>query len=83
MDRCRCADYEAAVKKIRFFTVGTHRPEYIENYDREYWLNIRLEDAAAADDIIAVEEEKELKMLSVKKVFKNKELKTLRVIDGY
>ncbi|KAJ8708738.1 hypothetical protein PYW08_010120 [Mythimna loreyi] len=34
MDRCRCADYEAAVKKIKFYTVGTYRPDIIENYDR-------------------------------------------------
>ncbi|PZC72982.1 hypothetical protein B5X24_HaOG210220 [Helicoverpa armigera] len=34
MDRCRCADYKAAVKNLKFFTVGTHRPDIIENYDR-------------------------------------------------
>lgn len=40
MDRCRCSDYEAAVKNLKFFTVGTARPEVIENHDRKYSLLI-------------------------------------------
>uniref|UniRef100_A0A2A4J735 Uncharacterized protein n=1 Tax=Heliothis virescens TaxID=7102 RepID=A0A2A4J735_HELVI len=34
MDRCRCEDYKAAVKKLKFFTLGTYRPDIIENHDR-------------------------------------------------
>ncbi|CAK1547793.1 unnamed protein product [Leptosia nina] len=34
MDRCRCEEYEEAVKKLRFYTVGTLRPDIIDNYDR-------------------------------------------------
>ncbi|CAH2098291.1 unnamed protein product [Euphydryas editha] len=34
MDRCRCEDYKAAVDKLRFYTVGTLRPDIIDNYDR-------------------------------------------------
>lgn len=35
MDRCRCETYSDAIKKLRFYTVGTHRPDIIENYDRK------------------------------------------------
>lgn len=59
MDRCRCEEYEAAVKKIKFYTVGTYRPDLIENYDSKYRQNIRLQDAAAYIDV-ADEEETEL-----------------------
>ncbi|KAF9803862.1 hypothetical protein SFRURICE_013139 [Spodoptera frugiperda] len=34
MDRCRCPEYAAAVKKLRFYTPGTFRPDIIDNYDR-------------------------------------------------
>ncbi|CAK1589677.1 unnamed protein product [Parnassius mnemosyne] len=33
MDRCRCEDYAAAVSKLKFYTVGTLRPDIIDNYD--------------------------------------------------
>lgn len=33
MDRCRCEEYADAVKKLRFYTVGTFRPDIIDNYD--------------------------------------------------
>lgn len=33
MDRCRCLEYAEAVKKLKFYTVGTHRPDIIDNYD--------------------------------------------------
>ncbi|CAH2234635.1 jg15230 [Pararge aegeria aegeria] len=38
MDRCRCADYKAAVEKLRFYTVGTLRPDIIDNYDRSQFV---------------------------------------------
>ncbi|CAH0598276.1 unnamed protein product [Chrysodeixis includens] len=34
MDRCRCDDYKAAIEKLKFFTVGTHRPDIIEKHQR-------------------------------------------------
>ncbi|KAI8423653.1 hypothetical protein MSG28_012707 [Choristoneura fumiferana] len=34
MDRCRCEEYAAAVEKLRFYTVGTLRPDIIDNSDR-------------------------------------------------
>ncbi|KAH9643104.1 hypothetical protein HF086_010556 [Spodoptera exigua] len=34
MDRCRCEDYAAAVKNLRFFTPGTLRPDIIDNYEK-------------------------------------------------
>lgn len=36
MDRCRCEDYAAAIKNLKFYTIGTLRPDIIDNYDREY-----------------------------------------------
>ncbi|CAF4769046.1 unnamed protein product [Pieris macdunnoughi] len=38
MDRCRCEEYEDAVKKLRFYTVGTLRPDIIDNYDRSGFI---------------------------------------------
>lgn len=36
MDRCRCEEYKAAVNKLRFYTVGTLRPDIIDNYDSKF-----------------------------------------------
>lgn len=34
MDRCRCEEYSAAVDKLKIYTVGTFRPNIIDNYNR-------------------------------------------------
>ncbi|CAH0714975.1 unnamed protein product, partial [Brenthis ino] len=38
MDRCRCEEYAAAVRKLRLYTVGTFRPDIIDKYDRSGFI---------------------------------------------
>ncbi|OWR52496.1 hypothetical protein KGM_202376 [Danaus plexippus plexippus] len=40
MDRCRCDEYRAAIESLRFYTVGTHRPDIIDNYDRSAFTTV-------------------------------------------
>ncbi|KPJ09930.1 hypothetical protein RR48_02908 [Papilio machaon] len=34
MDRCRCEEYTSAVDNLKYYTLGTLRPDIIENHDR-------------------------------------------------
>ncbi|XP_075986230.1 uncharacterized protein LOC142983216 [Anticarsia gemmatalis] len=50
MDRCRCEEYAAAVKKLRFYTVGTLRPDIIDNYDRSNFVTGWIKNGISHDD---------------------------------
>ncbi|CAB3220912.1 unnamed protein product [Arctia plantaginis] len=51
MDRCRCEDYSAAVKKIKFFTVGTLRPDILDNFDRSQYVTAWVKNGISLVDL--------------------------------
>ncbi|KAJ0171810.1 hypothetical protein K1T71_012573 [Dendrolimus kikuchii] len=51
MDRCRCEDYSEAVKKLKFYTIGTKRPDIIDNYDRSGYVLTWLKHGVDYDDM--------------------------------
>ncbi|KAG6460529.1 hypothetical protein O3G_MSEX012039 [Manduca sexta] len=80
MDRCRCEEYRAAVKKLRFYTVGTLRPDIIDNYDRTGYQVAWIKNGVNYTDL-RFSKPRASKILSPEELPENRMSKEARVVN--